>query len=87
MIPMVTIILATCGIIALIGWIIFLIVRKKGERLTQTPDEEETQRILNDAFGQNMRWGGAGGVEAETHDHSNNHTDSGSHSNDTSSSD
>ena len=32
-----------------------------------TPDQEETQRILNDVFGRNMRWGGAGGVEAETH--------------------
>lgn len=76
MIPIVTIIVAVSGFIVLVGGIIFFILRMKGERLTATPDQEETQRVLNNAFGKTSRWGTAGGVEAEAQDHANHGADS-----------
>jgi hypothetical protein len=75
MIPILTILVAIIGLLGIVAGIIFFVLRRRGERIGFSPDQEQTQKLLRKAFGKNTKWGGAGGTESEMHDFS---SDSGS---------
>jgi hypothetical protein len=69
--------MALLSVLFLVTGIILIVLRRRGKRIRLSREESETAKILRDAFGDDMKWGGAGGTESEMHDHGShdNHTD------------
>ena len=61
--------MALLGVLFALTGIVLIVLRRRGERLRLSRQENETARILRDAFGDDMKWGSPGGTESEMHDH------------------
>ena len=81
MIPVLAILMALLGLVGIVAGIAVFVLRRRGQRLELSQEQEETAEVLKKAFGKDTKWGGAGGAESEMHDHgggSSDASDSGS---------
>ena len=78
MIPITTIIMALAGLLTLVVGIIVFVLRRRGERIELTTEQQKMADALDKAFGKNRKWGGAGAAESEMNEHSNHSDHSGS---------